>query len=154
MYIKKQMATDTTLAKLFAIAFSLNLNACGQKDYKSDYKSEKERRFASEQQLSDAKSDNSDLKTFLSRMTFTTHYAWIYHGSALMNDGSNSVYTRVHQECQDLGFEVPTLEMAAEAATNPDLKKVMYMENGWRNFVIVDQPVPGNLWIVLCAKKI
>lgn len=144
----------SSFAGIFAIALSLNLSSCGQMDYKSDYNSEKSKRAATEEQLSDSKSANSDLKTFLTRMTFTTHYAWIYHGNPILNDETNSAYTQYQKVCQDVGFELPTTEMATEAETNPDLKKVMYLENGSRTFAIKDQAVPVDLWVVLCAKKI
>ena len=146
--------TGFNFAGIFAIALSVNLSSCGKMDYKSDYNSEKSKRTATEKQLSDEKSDNTDLRNFLTRMTFTPHYAWIYHGKLLMNDKNNSAYTQYQQLCEDVGFELPTTEMATEAETNPDLKKVMYLQDGWRTFAIKDQPVPADLWVVLCAKKI
>jgi hypothetical protein len=141
---------------LFLSAFiGMSFVGCGQTASEKDYKFEKERRKETEQILTQSQDDASQLKYFLTSIQTTPHYVWIYRENMSVYDEARGDYNEAVEACQELGFELPTMDMAAEAATNPELKKVLfYPENGGKNFVTVDQPAGTLTLLLVCAKKI
>lgn len=144
----------STLRFFISFLVGIALMSCGHSDYESDYKNEKKQRIAAQEQLDDAKSGSTDLTMFLKNLKLTTNYVWIYRGNLVTHDETRNEYNAAFKSCQDLGYELPTLEMATEAETNPELKQIMYAKDGSRHFIVVDQPSGVTTFLLICAKKI
>ena len=71
-----------------------------------------------------------------------------------IHDEERREYNEARQTCQELEYELPTIDMAAEAMADPELKRVLYSENGRKNFVTVDQPIGTMTVLLVCVKKI
>jgi hypothetical protein len=156
----KDKALNTTNRIIFSsitiitsVLVSLVLMGCGP-NYESDYKDERQQRISTQEQLDDTKGDVTDLSTFLKNLKLTTNYAWIYRGNVVTHDETKNAYNAALKSCQDLGYELPTLEMATEAETNPELKQIMYAKDGSRHFIVVDQPSGVTTFLLICAKRL
>ncbi len=146
---------NTSKFVLFVCAFiCLSFIGCGQTVPEKDYKFEKEKRQETEQFLTQSQDDESELKYFLTSVRTTPHYVWIYRAKLSIHDEERREYNEARQTCQELEFELPTMDMAAEALADHELKRVLYSENGRKNFVTVDQPIGTMTVLLVCVKKI
>ncbi len=138
---------------IFAGLIGIMLSSCGPSDY-DEYRSEKEKRVITQNQLEISQHAAGIYKAALSGVKTTQNYLWIPLVDPDSNPNENDRYDVSKKTCQSFGFELPTADMVAEAETNPGLRQMMYSESGARVFVAADQEIPAIVLLTLCAKKI